>query len=300
VNNEDESFDVDLSTAVAFAPGWYPDPWSIAPWRWWNGTEWTPGLYGPYGEAWPIPAPAPFVAKGPGIKGGDFAIIGASFGVVGSLALSIIFLVAFGKSWVTGGNYWYVLASEIPLWAGFLGAVVIASKKNGSGNVAVDYGLSWPHWKDVWTGVAGGVVGRIWPLLIAVLAILASGESLSQQSSTGPQIIGVSPSSLSGWIVMIFLTVIGAPIVEELFFRGLVQGALTRRVGAIPALFITALGFAFIHISDEGLLAPVVLFPMALILGYLRRRTGRLAPGIVAHATFNATILLMFLIPAFR
>ncbi|MEM9130927.1 MAG: PrsW family glutamic-type intramembrane protease [Actinomycetota bacterium] len=23
------------------APGWYPDPWSVAPWRWWDGNYWT-------------------------------------------------------------------------------------------------------------------------------------------------------------------------------------------------------------------------------------------------------------------
>ncbi|MEL7155830.1 MAG: PrsW family glutamic-type intramembrane protease [Actinomycetota bacterium] len=22
-------------------PGWYPDPWSVAPWRWWDGNAWT-------------------------------------------------------------------------------------------------------------------------------------------------------------------------------------------------------------------------------------------------------------------
>ena len=40
--------------------------------------------------------------------------------------------------------------------------------------------------------------------------------------------------------------------------------------------------------------------PMALILGYLKQRTGRLAPGMVAHAVFNASVLLLFLVPAFR
>jgi membrane protease YdiL (CAAX protease family) len=46
--------------------------------------------------------------------------------------------------------------------------------------------------------------------------------------------------------------------------------------------------------------APLILFPMALIVGYLRQRTGRLAAGMVAHATFNASLFALFLIPAFR
>ena len=68
---------------------WYPDPWGIAPWRWWDGTQWTPVLYGPYGEAWPLPAPGPppFVPKGPGIMGGGVAAVGAGVGLVGSVAV---------------------------------------------------------------------------------------------------------------------------------------------------------------------------------------------------------------------
>ncbi len=26
---------------AAPAPGWYPDPWQVARWRWWNGAQWT-------------------------------------------------------------------------------------------------------------------------------------------------------------------------------------------------------------------------------------------------------------------
>lgn len=101
-------------------------------------------------------------------------------------------------------------------------------------------------------------------------------------------------------MVVITLAVIGAPLVEELFFRGLLQGAFTRRVGAVPALFITAIIFSFAHVLNEGPLAPIALFPLALVLGYLRYRTGRLAAGMVAHALFNASLFLLFLVPAFR
>ena len=68
----------------------------------------------------------------------------------------------------------------------------------------------------------------------------------------------------------------------------------------MPALFITALIFSFAHVLNEGPLAPIALFPMAVILGYLRWRTGRLSTGMVAHALFNASLFLLFLVPAFR
>jgi uncharacterized protein len=136
--------------------------------------------------------------------------------------------------------------------------------------------------------------------LILVLFVLSTANGFSGSNSAAPKILGITPSGVGGWTVLIVITVVGAPFVEELFFRGLVQGAFTRRVGATPALFLTALVFAAVHVTDEGILAPIILLPMALILGYLKQRTGRLAPGMIAHAVFNATVLVLFLVPAFR
>lgn len=288
--------------STGFAPGWYRDPWEVAPWRWWDGRGWTAGLYGDYGEAWPSLAPAhvPFVPKGPGIKGGGIAAVGAGVAVFGTVAVAVVFVTANGGVSVGIKNPWYFLSNELVLWVGFVGAVVVASTMNGSKNLAIDFGLSWPRWQDIGTGLAGGALGRCWPLLIALLGLAASGGGLGTPSGQAPRILGAVPQGTTGWSINIVIAVVGAPIVEELFFRGLVQGALTRRVGATPALFITALIFAVIHVTDEGLVAPLVLFPMALILGYLRQRTGRLAAGMVAHATFNASLFALFLIPAFR
>ena len=285
-----------------FAPGWYRDPWGVAPWRWWDGHVWTPVLYGDYGVAWPLAATVttPFVAKGPGIKGGGIAAVGAGVGVVGTIVAGVVILIISGPGSLVTSNLWYFSTSELALWTGFLGAVVVASKMNGSGNLATDYGLSWPRWEDFRLGVVGGVLGRLWPLLgTLILFVLGSNSGFGASNSTAPKILGVTPNGVGGWTLLIALTVVGAPIVEELFFR-VVQGAFTRRVGATPAIFITALGFALIHVTDEGIFAPIILLPMALILGYLKQRTGRLAPGMVAHAVFNASVLLLFLVPAFR
>jgi membrane protease YdiL (CAAX protease family) len=294
---------VDLPAAIpapAFPPKWYPDPWSVAPWRWWDGDQWTPVIYGPYGEAWPShyqPAPV-FVAKGPGVKGGGIAAIGAGVGSVASIAVVIVFVI------LPAGNLnindpWYLLWSQLALWIGFIGAVVVASRRNGTGSLVRDFGLSWPTVKDAGLGLAGGVVGRIIPLILLVAIVLA-GPGFGVSNSASPTILGLTPAGPAGWIIVFSLSVFGAPFIEELFFRGLLQGAFTQRVGAIPAIFITAVIFCFAHVLSEGLAAPLELFPAAVVLGYLRYRTGRLAAGMVAHATFNASLFLLFLVPAFR
>jgi membrane protease YdiL (CAAX protease family) len=243
-------------------------------------------------------APTPFVPKGPGIKGGGIAAVGAGIGVAGTIAVAIVFVLA-SSGQLSANDPWYLLTSQLALWAGFVGAAVVASRRNGTRSLVRDYGLSLPRAQDVWTGVTGGVVGRLLPTLLVVLVVLAGG-GFGRTDTTAPKVLGTSPSGTADWVVVILLTVVGAPLIEELFFRGLVQGAFTRRVGAVPAIFITALIFSAAHIANEGVFAPIVLFPTALILGFLRHRSGRLAPGMIAHATFNATVFLLFLVPAFR
>jgi membrane protease YdiL (CAAX protease family) len=290
----------DAWSAPTYPPNWHPDPWGIAPWRWWDGYRWTPIIYGHYGEAWPLAAvpPPPFVPKGPGIKGGGIAAIGAGVGAVASLAVAIAYAIA-GRGHLVANDPWFLLVSQLALWVGFVGAAVVATRVNGTHSLVADFGLSWPRLKDLWTGVAGGVLGRLFPLLVVVLVLVAT-QGFHSDNSAAPTILGTTPSSVTGWVIVVGLAVVGAPLVEELFFRGLLQWAFTRRVGAVPAIFITAFMFSFAHILSEGLLAPVALFPAALVLGYLRYRTGHLAAGMVAHATFNASLFLLFLVPAFR
>jgi membrane protease YdiL (CAAX protease family) len=286
--------------AATFPASWYPDPWGVAPLRWWDGVQWTPVLHGPYGEAWPTPPPraVPFAAKGPGIKGGGVAAVGAGMGVAGSIAVTIGYAVA-SPGPLDVNDTWLLLVSQLALWVGFMGAVVFASRKNGTGSLAADYGLSWPRVKDVWLGFVGAIVGRVLPLIVLICIVIA-GSGFGTPNAAAPKFLGVTPSGTAGWVVVITLAVVGAPLVEELFFRGLLQGAFTRRVGAVPALFITAIIFCFAHVINEGPLAPIVLFPAALVLGYLRYRTGKLAAGMVAHALFNASLFVLFLVPAFR
>ena len=76
-------------------------------------------IYGPYGEAWAIPMPLapPFVPKGPGIKGGGVAAVGACVGLVGTVAVAIAYVVGTQGA-IDVNEPWFLLASQLALWAG--------------------------------------------------------------------------------------------------------------------------------------------------------------------------------------
>lgn len=86
--------------------------------------------------------------------------------------------------------------------------------------------------------------------------------------------------------------VLGAAFCEEFLFRGVVQQGLSAS-GAHPAeaVFRSALIFALFHLNPVSLLA---LLELGLFFGLLYHRTGSLVPGMVAHATQNATALGLY------
>lgn len=93
------------------------------------------------------------------------------------------------------------------------------------------------------------------------------------------------------WFIVLFIVVvIGAPLVEELVYRGFIQGGLQARLGSTWALIITAAWFTVVHL--EPIEFPG-LFTFALVLGFCYRRTQRVGLSMVTHLAFNATGLLL-------
>lgn len=85
-------------------------------------------------------------------------------------------------------------------------------------------------------------------------------------------------------LMLLFIAVIPG-VFEELGFRGLMQGKLSKILDNEQALSITAFAFAFIHLS---LLSIVWLVPFAFMLGYVRMRENTIWYGVLMHFVFNA------------
>lgn len=91
-------------------------------------------------------------------------------------------------------------------------------------------------------------------------------------------------------IILVLIVVVGAPLVEELVYRGLILQTLQSRIDDVLALMISAAFFAGIHF------APIEfpgLFAFAIVLGLCFQRTGRLGSAILAHVGFNAVGLIL-------
>ncbi len=115
-----------------------------------------------------------------------------------------------------------------------------------------------------------------------------------------------SPVITLSWIIertWLFLSIVlFYPVLEEIVFRGLVQGWLAekpwgmfRKCGISGANFLTSMMFAMFHvIAHAPLMAALVVFP-SLIFGYFRDRyDGWLLPSIFLHCYYNLGYFILY------
>ena len=91
--------------------------------------------------------------------------------------------------------------------------------------------------------------------------------------------------------VLALVVAVAVPIGEEIFFRGLVLGALRRSLNRHLAVAVSALFFAAAHLQVVELLPILIL---GLVLGYLYEFSGSIVPGMVAHGLNNLAALFLF------
>ena len=178
-----------------------------------------------------------------------------------------------------------LILSMIFPWLALAGWPVVASVIKGNGP-RVDYGLIFTK-KHVRLGVLGGLASFVVAAIIGQITI----KILGPITSAAGDLAGVQVGFVR--VLFVLFIVIGAPIVEELAFRGLLFSALCKTgVQPILSVVISAAAFAIFHFEPQRL---AILFLVGLVLGELRRRSGSLVPGIVAHAVNNSPALVLLL-----
>jgi membrane protease YdiL (CAAX protease family) len=80
-----------------------------------------------------------------------------------------------------------------------------------------------------------------------------------------------------------------SPVLEELFFRGVLWRLIRKFSDITCAFFVTSIVFAFAHIDPIHI---VGVFPIGLYIGYLRLRSNSIFPPILAHVLNNSLVCL--------
>lgn len=91
-------------------------------------------------------------------------------------------------------------------------------------------------------------------------------------------------------ILVVMVSVLLPGIIEELMFRGVVQGSMESEGGQFSAIFLQAFAFAIFHADPLFILAP---FLAGMLLGFVRKTTGSIYSSVLTHMSLNLTILLM-------
>ena len=98
-----------------------------------------------------------------------------------------------------------------------------------------------------------------------------------------------SPSLVAG-AALLFVLVL--PMVQELFFRGVVHNYLRSRMGFIGALLVSSLVYASLNLNPTSFLTN---FALGGALALVFERTGSIWGAVLAHITFNTLTVIMYL-----
>ena len=93
-----------------------------------------------------------------------------------------------------------------------------------------------------------------------------------------------------GLAAALFVVAVSPAVLEEVIFRGALQGRLTALLGERVGLIVTAMAFALCHMAPAVLLIHVSI---GLYLGWLRQRCGSLLPGMLLHFLYNGSLVLL-------
>lgn len=215
-------------------------------------------------------------------------------GIVASFVLSQIgIVVIFAAGGYSSGDelpLWLTAVAEVPLWLGLVGAVVWASRAKGTGRLRDDFGLT-IKWHDMPIGLFAGFAAQLAIVAIVVPLYRLLGISTDEVGQTAEKLANRAVHT-PDVVLLLVIVVLGAPVIEELFYRGLFLRSVQRRWGSGVAIGLTAAVFAAVHFQPYDFLA---LFLFGVVAASLAARTGRLGASIWAHFAFNLTAVISLL-----
>jgi membrane protease YdiL (CAAX protease family)/Flp pilus assembly protein TadD len=181
------------------------------------------------------------------------------------------------------------------LWAGMIlaGIPVLLAGMFGFRQQPWGKPFAWPMdlgtKKTIWLCLLGLVL--MWLFDWAYQGLV---ERITHQSAPVQEVVLLIKSALKSNPLVAFLAVIILiPVVEEILFRGLLYGALERRLPTDGTIIVTALVFALYHFQMAFF---IPLFGVGVLLGWTRSKTGSIGLPILIHVLNNGLSLLMVIL----
>lgn len=209
--------------------------------------------------------------------------------IIAQVVSSIVVVALHGSGPSTDAPFGVLAAGLAGAWASYLIVMWVTSERAGSGSLTADYGLSFA-WVDV-IGLGVGAIAQLVLLRVVYLPL----ETLWPDTFTQDRLEEnaqdlIDRAGGASTLLLVVVVVFGAPLVEELFYRGLLQRSLAARFSEGPVVVAVAAIFAMVHFRPVEFPG---LFAFGLLLGFVALRTGRLGMSIMIHVGFNATALLL-------
>lgn len=154
-------------------------------------------------------------------------------------------------------------------------------------------GLGLPMWRSLgWTWPESGpwgylALGPALALTTGLLASLLGAENV--QNSLMDQLL----ADPVGCRLLVLFGVTGAPLIEELLFRGVILPVAVRSLGMAAGLLVTSVPFSLMHgpMYDWSWQHLFLLVVVGVVFGLVRLRSGSTLASTVTHGAYN---LMMF------
>lgn len=165
---------------------------------------------------------------------------------------------------------------------------MVVCRVRETGNLVEDLGLKFRFPSDL-RGILYGLGSQflLLPIVYTVIQVFVSHD-LTKDLEKPARDLTNDAHGPGFWLLAVVL-VVGAPLVEEIFYRGLLLRSLKRHLPAPAAIVVCGVTFGAAHF-DLVTLPGLALF--GIVLAYLAHRSGRLGPNIIAHAAFNAVTVI--------
>ena len=190
-------------------------------------------------------------------------------------------------------------AAFLAVWIPLLAALALSFARQPLGETVAFLGLRFQPLDALW-GLGIGCLGRAFDAFLRM--VLTGSSGLVQQ----PTLSALASPVVQTVALGILAPVVIAPVLEEIYFRGLIQRSLAtvlEPLGRAPrwsaAVVLTSLAFALVHAllligtPNEAMLTAISTFVFALLAGTTAAATNRLGGSIAGHVVFNGLGVLL-------